>query len=108
MRKRKNKPDGVSQEAWDSVDSPGVSEALLGDLRPLEETHPDLLKAYREGAIRRRGPQMAPTKTLVSMRYSQEVLDYFRATGPGWQTKMDEALKQWIRDQPDSASTSGR
>ena len=108
MKKRKAKPEYVSQEDWDSVDSPGVSEDLLEHLRPAAETYPDLLKAYTEGSLRHRGPQKAPTKTLVSMRYSQEVLDYFRASGPGWQTRMDEALKQWIQDQPGSASTSGR
>lgn len=43
-----------------------------------------------------RGPQVAPTKQLVSVRYSPEVLSYFRAGGSGWQTRMDEALKDWI------------
>lgn len=43
-----------------------------------------------------RGPQAAPTKTLVSVRYSPEVLAYFKASGAGWQTRMDEALKQWV------------
>ena len=43
-----------------------------------------------------RGPQVAPTKRLVSVRYSPEVLSYFRAGGAGWQTRMDEALKDWI------------
>ena len=26
-----------------------------------------------------------------------EVLAYFKATGPGWQTRMNNALKEWIR-----------
>lgn len=43
-----------------------------------------------------RGPQVAPTKQLVSVRYSPEVLAFFKASGVGWQTRMDEALKQWI------------
>ncbi len=43
-----------------------------------------------------RGPQLAPTKQLVSVRYSPEVLEFFRATGAGWQSRMDEALKQWV------------
>ena len=34
-----------------------------------------------------RGPQLAPTKQLVSVRYSPEVLQYFKATGDGWQTR---------------------
>jgi uncharacterized protein (DUF4415 family) len=43
-----------------------------------------------------RGPQRTPTKQLVSVRYSPEVLSYFKASGAGWQTRMDEALKQWV------------
>ncbi|HHJ38233.1 MAG TPA: hypothetical protein ENJ86_07565, partial [Methylothermaceae bacterium] len=41
-------------------------------------------------------PQKAPKKRMVTIRFSQEVIEYFRATGPGWQTRMDEALKEWI------------
>ena len=43
-----------------------------------------------------RGPQQAPTKQLVSVRYSPEVLQYFKATGAGWQTRMNEALLEWV------------
>ena len=43
-----------------------------------------------------RGPQQSPTKQLVSVRYSPEVLEYFKATGTGWQTRMNEALLQWV------------
>ena len=43
-----------------------------------------------------RGPQLAPTKQLVSVRYSPEVLAFFKGGGPGWQSRMDEALKQWV------------
>ena len=39
-----------------------------------------------------RGPQKAPTKVRVSLRLSSEVVDYFRATGDGWQTRMDSEL----------------
>jgi uncharacterized protein (DUF4415 family) len=44
-----------------------------------------------------RGPQKTPTKQLVSLRLSQEVLEYFKAKGPGWQTRIDQALKSAIR-----------
>ena len=32
----------------------------------------------------------------VSVRYSPEVLQYFKASGSGWQTRMNEALLEWI------------
>ena len=43
-----------------------------------------------------RGAQVAPTKQLVSVRYSPEVLTYFKSTGAGWQTRMNEALREWV------------
>ena len=43
-----------------------------------------------------RGPQVAPTKQLVSVRYSPEVLAFFKAGGAGWQSRMDDVLKQWV------------
>jgi len=42
----------------------------------------------------KRGPQKAPTKMLVSMRLSRDVVAALRATGDGWQTRADEALRQ--------------
>jgi uncharacterized protein (DUF4415 family) len=43
-----------------------------------------------------RGAQAAPTKQLVSIRYSAEVLAFFKSGGVGWQTRMDDALKDWV------------
>jgi uncharacterized protein (DUF4415 family) len=34
----------------------------------------------------------------LSIRYSPEVIAHFKATGKGWQTRMDEALKEWIAE----------
>ena len=46
-----------------------------------------------------RGPQVAPTKQLVSVRYSPEVLAFFKASGAGWQSRINDALKQWVSAQ---------
>jgi uncharacterized protein (DUF4415 family) len=41
-----------------------------------------------------RGAQKRPTKVAVSLRLTREVVERFKAGGPGWQTRMDEALKK--------------
>lgn len=41
-------------------------------------------------------PKSEKTKTLVSVRYSSEVLEYFRSTGEGWQSRMDGVLRQYV------------
>jgi len=43
-----------------------------------------------------RGPQKSPTKKLVSLRLSPEVIAHFKASGRGWQTRIDETLKKAI------------
>lgn len=47
-------------------------------------------------ARRTRGPNRLPTKEQVAVRYSPEVLAYFRATGSGWQTRMDDVLREYV------------
>ena len=44
-----------------------------------------------------RGPQKAPTKVRVSIRLSREVVEYFQATGDGWQTRMDSELLEMVQ-----------
>jgi uncharacterized protein (DUF4415 family) len=45
-------------------------------------------------ALRRaRGPARKPRKTQLTVRYSPEVVAYFKATGKGWQARMDAALQ---------------
>ena len=68
---------------------PEITEAMLaraeyrvgGRLKP----HP-----------RSRGPQKAPTKVALSLRLSPDVVRYFKASGRGWQTRIDDALKKLI------------
>lgn len=54
---------------------------------------------WAKGKVRlpgQRGPQKQPTKVAVTVRYSPEVIDYFKATGEGWQTRMNDALREYV------------
>lgn len=44
-----------------------------------------------------RGPQKEPTKVAITVRYSPEVVEYFRSTGEGWQTRMNDALRAYVK-----------
>jgi uncharacterized protein (DUF4415 family) len=59
----------------------------------------DLIREGRVVRRGKRGPQKTPTKKLVSLRLSPEVVEYFKATGPGWQTRIDSALLESIKGQ---------
>ena len=41
-------------------------------------------------------PKLANKKQLVTIRYSPEVVNYFRASGAGWQARMDAVLKDYV------------
>ena len=41
-----------------------------------------------------RGPQKSPTKRPISLRVDADILDSYRATGPGWQGRMNDALRK--------------
>ena len=50
-----------------------------------------LLSKRRPGE---RGPQKAPTKQQVTLRLDRDVVERFRSTGPGWQCRINEALRK--------------
>jgi uncharacterized protein (DUF4415 family) len=53
--------------------------------------------AHEGGKLVRRGRPLAnERKEAVSIRLSPEVLRHFRAGGAGWQTRIDQALREWI------------
>jgi uncharacterized protein (DUF4415 family) len=46
-----------------------------------------------------RGPQKTPTKERITIRLSRDVVERFRATGEGWQSRVDAALQDWLKKQ---------
>ena len=57
---------------------------------------PKQLKAMVPLRALRGRPKLSNPKQLVSVRYSREVLDFFKATGDGWQSRMDGVLRQYV------------
>lgn len=47
--------------------------------------------------VRRGRPVGSGSKTQVTLRLDVEVVEKFRATGDGWQTRINDALKNWVR-----------
>ena len=81
------------------IDTDGeVRELTAADLRRFKPADqvlpPELLKTM---GIKPRGPQKAPTKQATTIRLSPDVMAAFKATGAGWQTRIDAALKDWLR-----------
>jgi uncharacterized protein (DUF4415 family) len=56
-------------------------------------------KAVKPG-VRIGRPKAKVTKERITIRLSRDVVMQFRATGEGWQTRMDSALRQYIAEHP--------
>jgi uncharacterized protein (DUF4415 family) len=84
MRKNARRPDAENPE-WTGEE--------MRAARPLLEVLPneavEAIRRYRG----QRGPQKAPTKEMVSLRVDRDVVAAYRATGPGWQARANEALR---------------
>lgn len=63
------------------------------DAQPLT---PKQLKAMLPMRALRGRPKSESPKQLVSVRYSADVLAYFRSTGDGWQSRMDGVLRAYV------------
>lgn len=72
--------------------------------QPISDDAPELTDEWFDGAdlmegprvIRRGRPKAEAPKKLVSLRLDQDVIDGFRATGPGWQSRINETLRQHL------------
>ncbi|MFN2348809.1 MAG: BrnA antitoxin family protein [Thioalkalivibrio sp.] len=71
-----------------------LTDADVKRMCPMSE----VLPANLQRTIGQRGKQRAPTKVKTSIRLSQEVVEHFKAEGEGWQRRIDQALKEYIRE----------
>ena len=74
-------------------DTPEFTAEDMAKAKPFGEIFPELATSAR----RARGKQKAPTKQLVSLRLDRVVIDAFKAAGPGWQSRINAALRKAIR-----------
>jgi uncharacterized protein (DUF4415 family) len=77
------------------IDAEGeVRELTAEDFRHFKslDHFPDLAKLVRGRG--QRGPQKTPTKQQVTLRLDKDVVERFRATGAGWQSRINEALRK--------------
>lgn len=72
-----------------------ITEAARADpdAQPLTDEQLAMMVPIR--ALRGR-PPAENRKRLVSVRYSEDVLEYFRSTGPGWQSRMNRVLEEYV------------
>ena len=79
-----NENEHSTQQGLDRDDAPDLS----GDGWP---------EKFAKAAVRRGRPRVAKPKVSTTIRLSPDVIEYFKQGGRGWQTRIDQALSEWIR-----------
>jgi uncharacterized protein (DUF4415 family) len=84
-----------TQADLDAVsDNPELTELELMGAKPFAEVFP-ALAAKLEAVQRLRGrPKVDAPKVSTTLRLDPDVVTYFRSTGPGWQSRINEALRR--------------
>ena len=91
-----------SPETWEKL----IAEAPGEDRSPTkeEEAHwanavvsHSLPELHQQLAKRRRGPARSPLKVSTTIRFDAEVLAALKASGKGWQTRGNTAIREWLK-----------
>ena len=84
---QKTRPQAATPYVWDGEDE---------DDRPLTREE---MQAGIETYRRQRGRPTGSDKESTTIRFDRDVLAAFRAGGPGWQTRMNAVLRDWLKTQ---------
>ena len=93
-------------EAWEKLiaDAPGedrlptsAEAAAWHDAVVVREGGLPTVRAALAGKRRLRGAQKAVTKVPTTIRFDADVLAALKASGRGWQTRVNEAVRDWLK-----------
>lgn len=78
-----------------NVKSTGENMIDPDDAPKLTDDWAEAADAYRGSVLVRRGrPKLAQTKVHVSLRLDPDVVERFKSSGPGWQARINDALRK--------------
>ena len=80
----------IQRQIAEDPDDFEATDEELAQARPFAEVFPELAESIRRSVGR---PPLAKPRKLVSLRLEPDVLEKFRATGPGWQRRINDVLK---------------
>lgn len=84
----------IQRQIASDPENPEWTDEELARARPFAEVLPDLAAAMRKNLGGR--PRADSPKQAVSLRLDAEVISRFKAGGPGWQSRMNEALRKSV------------
>ena len=77
------------------VDAHEILDEEYAEIPELMDEALDRAELRIAGKLVRRGrPKLGVTKELVSLRIDRDILEFYRGTGPGWQSRVNEVLRK--------------
>ena len=77
---------------FDPDEAPELTPELAAQLRPGHEVLPEYILAQLPRSPGR--PRSPSPKVQTTLRLDAEIIDYYKAGGPGWQSRMNAALRK--------------
>jgi len=83
----------------DKVDASSVTRAEYDEIPELDDAFFENADQHRNGVLekRGRGRPVGAKKSQMNLRIDLEVIEAYRAQGDGWQTRMNEALRDYAK-----------
>lgn len=81
----------IQQKIASDPDAPEATDEQLAQAKPFAEAFPDLAESIKRSRGR---PSVDNPRQQISLRLEPEVIAKFKATGKGWQGKINDVLKQ--------------
>lgn len=89
MASRVKKPADISQEDWDAVDVPEMTDEEFATARPFKDVFPSQYRAWKKMG---RPPVQAP-KVHIGFRLAADVVNSIRASGRGYNARVEKVLR---------------
>lgn len=86
------------------ADNPIWTSETYKKSRPAREVLPQIFGTQiSKELLKPRGrPRLETPKERINIRLSYEVIQHFKSSGVGWQTRIDAALREFIQSKPNS------
>lgn len=81
-------------------DSPELTEQWFAKAKPASKVLPGLVGQDNAAELlkpKRGRPPLASPKEHVNIRLDADIVQAFKRKGPGWQTRLNSALREWLR-----------
>lgn len=87
------KPDHITQEDWDAVDVPEMTDAEFASARPFQEVFPAQFESWQRRGGR---PKAVRPKMHVNFRLAADLVSSIKAAGRGYNARVEKVLREAV------------